>query len=120
MDYSVIKEGDLFFLTEKNGDITSNLDKGYGLYTKDTRFLSKLEVLVDGERPELLSSESNKSYLASIHLMKNVKDTGALEVERKRFIYDGVLYENIIFTNYFLDKRNAEISLSLHQWYRIV
>lgn len=112
MDYIVIKEGDLFFLTEKNGDITSNLDKGYGLYTKDTRFLSRLEVLVDGERPELLVSESEKSYLASIHLMKNVKDTGALELERKRFIYDGVLYEKIILTNYFLNRRSAELSIS--------
>jgi glycogen debranching enzyme len=112
MDYSVIKEGDLFFLTEKNGDITSNLDKGFGLYTKDTRFLSGLEVLVDGEKPELLTSQADKSYLASIHLMKNVKDTGAIEVERKRFIYNGVLYEKIILINYFLEKRNAELSVS--------
>ncbi len=112
MDYSVIKEGDLFFLTEKNGNITSNLDKGYGLYTKDTRFLSGLEVLVEGERPELLSSESKKSYLASIHLMKNVKDTGAVELKRERFIFDGVLYEKIILTNYFLKTRSTELSIS--------
>ncbi len=38
MDYRVIKEGGLFLLTDKNGDITGNNEIGHGLYMKDTRF----------------------------------------------------------------------------------
>ncbi|ALS20411.1 amylo-alpha-1,6-glucosidase [Paenibacillus naphthalenovorans] len=101
MEYSVIKEGDLFFLTDKNGELTENNEKGYGLYTKDTRFLSRMELFVDGEKPSLLSSSANRSYFASIRLMKDRKDEGAIEIHRERFIYDGVLYERVSLTNFF-------------------
>jgi len=112
MDYQVIKEGDLFFLTDKNGDVTGNNEVGHGLYTKDTRFLSRMEVFINGEKPELLSSTANKSYIASFHLMNVVKDKGAIEVVRERFIYDGVLYEKVKLTNYFTEKTNFDFSIS--------
>lgn len=38
MEYRVIKEGDLFFLTGLDGDIAQGNEQGHGLYTKDTRF----------------------------------------------------------------------------------
>jgi glycogen debranching enzyme len=101
MDYRVIKEGDLFFLTGVNGDIAGNDDAGHGLYTKDTRFLSRMELYVDGEKPTLLASDAEKSYFASIRLMKVRKDEGAVEMVRERFIYDGILYERVSLTNFF-------------------
>ncbi|MBP1154125.1 MULTISPECIES: amylo-alpha-1,6-glucosidase [unclassified Paenibacillus] len=101
MEYRVVKEGDLFFLTDKNGDITENNENGYGLYTKDTRFLSRMEVFLDGEKPSLLSSSADRSYFASIRLMKDKKDEGSIEIHRERFIYDGVLYERMSLTNFF-------------------
>ncbi|KIL34206.1 amylo-alpha-1,6-glucosidase [Cohnella kolymensis] len=101
MDYRVIKEGDLFFLTDVNGDINGNDDAGHGLYTKDTRFLSRMELFIDGEKPTLLASNADKSYFASIRLMKVSKDEGAIEILRERYIYDGILYERVSLTNYF-------------------
>lgn len=101
MNYSVIKEGDLFLLTEKNGDIYGDNQAGYGLYTKDTRFLNRLEFLIDGESPTLLSTNAEKGYFASFHLMKDKKDAGAIELVRDRFIYQGVLYERVSMINYF-------------------
>ena len=38
MDYRVIKENDLFLLTDQAGNITENHQYGLGLYMKDTRF----------------------------------------------------------------------------------
>ncbi|MCM2534355.1 amylo-alpha-1,6-glucosidase [Neobacillus pocheonensis] len=101
MDYQVIKEGDLFILTDQNGDISRNNQNGYGLYTKDTRFLSQMEIYIDGEKPSRLSSTATKSYVASFRLMKEKKDVGAIEITRNRLISDGVLYENISFVNYY-------------------
>lgn len=101
MDYRVIKEGGLFFLTDLNGDVAGNDEKGHGLYTNDTRFLSRMELYIDGEKPSLLSSEADKSYFAAIRLMKLEKDAGAIEIIRERYIYDGTLYENVSLTNYF-------------------
>ena len=112
MDYCVIKEGDVFYLTDKGGDIAAEHDGGYGLYTKDTRFLSRMEVYIDGEKPALLSSASDKSYFASIRTMKERKDEGAIELQRERFIYDGVLYERMTVTNYFPKVAACELAVS--------
>ncbi|KHE73279.1 glycogen debranching N-terminal domain-containing protein, partial [Halobacillus sp. BBL2006] len=112
MEYSVIKEGDLFLTTEQNGDIEIDQDKGYGLYTKDTRFLNQLELTINGKKPSLLSSTAAKNYVASIRLMEHEDDHGAIEAVRDRFIYDGVFYEKITFTNYFPTPQVFEVSLS--------
>ncbi|WGU93058.1 amylo-alpha-1,6-glucosidase [Paenibacillus dendritiformis] len=110
MDYRVIKEGELFFLTGLDGDIVAGDDQGHGLYMKDTRYLSRMEVWIDGEKPALLSSVGDKSYLASFRLMKDKKDEGAIEVLRERFIYDGILYERCTLTNYFTHPVEFEFS----------
>lgn len=112
MDYRVIKEGDVFFLTGLNGDIVLGDDQGHGLYTKDTRFLSRMELFIDGEKPSLLSSTGDKSYVASFRLMKDAKDEGAIEVLRERFIYNGILYERCTLTNYFVNYSNIEFTVS--------
>ncbi|MEJ9217956.1 amylo-alpha-1,6-glucosidase [Paenibacillus glucanolyticus] len=112
MDYRVIKEGNLFFLTGLNGDIVLGDEQGHGLYTKDTRFLSRMELFIDGEKPSLLSSTGDKSYVASFRLMKEAKDEGAVEVHRERFIYSGILYERCTLTNYFVGDSHFEFSVS--------
>jgi hypothetical protein len=43
MEYRVIKENDLFLLTDLAGDIPEGQTQGFGLYAKDTRFLSRME-----------------------------------------------------------------------------
>ncbi|PLS10373.1 amylo-alpha-1,6-glucosidase [Neobacillus cucumis] len=110
MDYQVIKEGDLFILTDQNGDITANDENGHGLYTKDTRFLNRMEIFIDGEKPSRLSSTASKSYVASFRLIKEEKDKGAIEILRDRIIYDGVLYEKISFTNFFPSRASFDFS----------
>jgi len=46
MDYRVIKENDLFLLTDPAGNINENHQYGLGLYMKDTRFLSKFHLKI--------------------------------------------------------------------------
>ncbi|MFB5675917.1 glycogen debranching N-terminal domain-containing protein [Paenibacillus terreus] len=120
MDYRVIKENDLFMLSDKKGNIPQDHPYGLGLYMKDTRFLSKLDLKVNGQDLVLLSSDGANSYLSTI-LMTNVHmETESklelwresVEIERKRFIYDDVLYESIKLTNYY--PKPVTFQLSVH------
>ncbi|GGD80546.1 amylo-alpha-1,6-glucosidase [Paenibacillus nasutitermitis] len=107
MDYRVIKENNLFLITDKLGDITPG--SGNGLYTSDTRFLSSLDVHINGQKPILLSSSADENFVAVIRLTNpHMEEDGELilwresvEIERKRFIYGGILYETFRLTSYY-------------------
>ncbi|MCA0756902.1 amylo-alpha-1,6-glucosidase [Paenibacillus sp. N4] len=107
----VIKEGDLFCLTGPGGDMSGDSDSGYGLYAQDTRFLNELELEVNGERPQLLSANQDRSWFTKLRLMNQTKDEGAMEIVRERYIYAGSLHERITVTNYYPDARPAEIAM---------
>lgn len=46
------KKRDLFLLTDQTGNITNNTDIQYGLYAKDTRFLSEYELFINHRKPK--------------------------------------------------------------------
>ncbi|KSU83483.1 Glycogen debranching enzyme (alpha-1,6-glucosidase) [Fictibacillus enclensis] len=121
MDYRVIKENDLFLLTDDKGNIPLNNDYGLGLYTKDTRFLSKFDLKINNEDPILLSSSADENYSANI-LMTNphMEKDGELilwresvEIQRKRLIYDGVLYETVQVKSFYPKPVEFDISMQL-------
>jgi glycogen debranching enzyme len=105
MDYRVIKENDLFLTTNPNGDIPHNNPTGLGLYTKDTRYLSRIEFRINGKLPILLTSQADENFLMTFLLTNEPGDDSeklplwreSIELKRKRFIYDGVLYESATF-----------------------
>lgn len=109
LDYRIIKENDLFLYTDKNGDIPQGHPSGFGLYTKDTRFLSRLEIAINGQKPVLLSSAADTNYISVIRLTNpHMERDGELmlwresvEIERTRFIYEGGLYETFHLTSYY-------------------
>lgn len=55
-DTIVIKEEDLFLLTDLNGNVPRGNINGLGLYYQDTRFLSTYEVVLEGIPPTYLLS----------------------------------------------------------------
>lgn len=107
MDYRVIKNNDLFLTTDRLGDIAGP-ETTNGLYMKDTRFLSRFELGINGRRPVLLSSAADENYVATFRLTnEHMTEDGrlvlwreSLEILRERFIYGDVLYENVSLTNY--------------------
>lgn len=108
MEYRVLKDNELFLLTDQKGDIPLNHKYGLGLYKKDTRFLSELMVTINGEEPILLKSEAGETY-ESMMLLTNphIEKDGevelwreSVEVKRHRFIYSDVLYDKITLQNY--------------------
>ncbi len=118
MNYRVIKHNDLFLMTDIRGDVPGN-DAQDGLYMKDTRFLSRMELTLNGKRPLLLSSAADENYVARIRLTNEHEETNgevklwreSVELIRERFIYDDVLYENVMMTNFSTKALHFEIGL---------
>src|SRR5690606_3018519 len=53
---SVLKQGDTFGVFDRYGDAHPFGHGEHGVYHQDTRFLSRWELLIDGQRPLLLNS----------------------------------------------------------------
>src|SRR6185437_12030017 len=51
-----LKHGDAFAVLDSYGDIGTVGDTAEGLFYRDTRFLSRFEMRIEGKRPLLLSS----------------------------------------------------------------
>ena len=104
MNVHLIKDGDLFLLTDQAGNITKNEDRQYGLYAKDTRFLSRYELLVDNIKPLVLSSGDGEDNINKIYLSKvSFEKSGSEEVfiKRQQMIFNGMVYDRILVKNYF-------------------
>ena len=120
MDYRVLKDNELFLLTDKGGDIPLEHPYGLGLYRKDTRFLSEMSLTINGEPLILLKSEAGKSYESSILLTNSHMEKDgelelwreSIEIERFRYISEDVLYETIRAKSYYPKPVSFSLELS--------
>ncbi|MYL50758.1 amylo-alpha-1,6-glucosidase [Halobacillus litoralis] len=121
MEYRVLKDNELFLLTDQKGDIPLNHKYGLGLYKKDTRFLSEMKLTINGEEPILLKSEPGETYestmlLTNPHIEKDEEIElwrESIEIKRHRFIHSDVLYDRITLRNYNPKKVKFTVELSL-------
>jgi len=120
MDYHLTKEGDLFLLTDQAGNIIKNEDTQYGLYAKDTRFLSRYELFVDNVKPFILSSGETEDRINKIYLTNaNFKKIGSPEVliKREQIIFNGMVYDRILVKNYFSRPLALKLTLKVEADY---
>lgn len=117
MQWRVIKEGDLFLLTDSGGDIL--VGSSDGLYTRDTQFLGQYQLKVADETLVVLASSSRENYRSSIRLTNRQgkgdglgESQGTLGVERRRLIYGGVLYERIILQSHSQEALKFPVTLA--------
>lgn len=106
-DALVIRERDLFLLTDTAGQVPLGNSDGYGLYYADTRYLSAYEFSFAGTTPLVLLSTAELGY-SSEQVLTNpsMVDTegqsvprGTIEVRRVRVLED-VMEETVRTTNY--------------------
>ncbi len=111
-----VKEGETFLYCDLEGNLDHGGDYGLGLYSRDTRFLSRFRMSVSGREPVLLSSSSERAFMSYVDLTNpDLYDGDAvavpqqtLNIRRIRAIH-GRLFERIRVKNY-----NAHaVSLSL-------
>ena len=88
-----IKYGDTFAVFDLFGDI--NALRECGVYRQDTRFLSRLALRIDNERPALVNSAvSDDSVVVTIDLA--FRD---LRIRRTKFLWNAMLYERLEIQN---------------------
>jgi len=106
-DALVIRERDLFLLTDISGNIPADNPNGLGLYHADTRYLSTYEFSFDSAQPVLLLSTAELGFSeeqvltnpAMPCLEGRILPRGSVEVRRQRVVED-VLEETLRVTNY--------------------
>jgi len=101
-----LKDADTFLLADALGDIQASDD---GLFTADTRILSRYEMEVAEKRPSLLGAAiSQDNTLFTSHLTnrplralgERVIPQGVIHIERSRFLWQGALHERLRLTNF--------------------
>jgi glycogen debranching enzyme len=114
-----LKDDDLFLVTDTMGNISgcvmNDRTASMGLFCSDTRFLSRLELQIDGHSPVLLSSTADKGFLLSV-LCTNPTIENRLQPDtlgiRREIVLNGALFEEIEISNYSTSSVSVEISLS--------
>ena len=118
-----LKYGDTFAVVDTYGDIGASAGDADGLFHKDTRFLSHLELLVNGQSPLLLGSNlrddnsllvidlTNPDFFADgrIVLQKDL-----LHISRTMFLWRGDAYQRFAVRNH----SDRKITLALTVLYR--
>jgi glycogen debranching enzyme len=116
----VLKHGDSFAVFDARGDIVPSDASEEGLYRDGTRFLSRFELLLYGQRPLLLSSTvsaDNAIFEADLTNPDLRRDgavavaRGELNVCRTRMLWEACCVERIEVTSYRLDRIEVPISL---------
>lgn len=118
----VLKHGETFAVFDRYGDMHQVLPGPQGLYHEGTRFLSQSELLVQGQRPMLLSAtvkEDNALFtvdLTNPDLMrdgKKVVQRGTVHLCRTRFLWQGTWYERFRVQNYGSQSIPLSITIAL-------
>ena len=107
-----ILEGATFCICDELGDLHGSIE---GLFSDDTRFLSRLRLTVNGQRPLLLSSDRIE-YFSAAFFMRNPLAGGlaqdALSIRRQRFIGDG-LQDTFVVQNETMDPVEFDLELEI-------
>ncbi len=114
-----LKDDDLFLLTDTLGNIGGCMENdrtsSMGLFCRDTRFLSRLELQIEGRSPILLSSTADKGFFLSV-LCTNPLIDDRVPAEsigiKRELVLNGGLFEELEISNYSTNTVNFEISLS--------
>lgn len=116
-DALIIREGDVFLVTDRAGNVPPGHDQGLGLYHADTRHLSTFNLFFHTTPPIVLLCTGEEGYAAE-HILTNPKlllpeggeiPGNTIEVRRRRVIWNG-LEERLEITNY----HHEPIAFDLH------
>ena len=104
-----LKQGDTFALFDERGDISSANGRQQGIFHRDTRYLSQLELFLDDHRPLLLSGEVRDDNSALVVDLVNpdiykekhlVLSREMLHVRRSIFLWEGTCYQHLTLQNF--------------------
>ena len=117
----VLKHGDTFAVFDNHGDIQPGELGEEGLYHESTRYLSRLVLELEDERPFFLGStvrDENDQLSVALTNPDLCRDgrvwlaLGTLHLALKKLIWQGVCYQHVRVRNHGLGL--ARLSLALH------
>jgi glycogen debranching enzyme len=118
----VIKDGDVFFLSESDGRVPFDSRHGFGLYYHDCRYLSGYDLKLAGRRPEQLVWTADTGFRAVLGMTNPELETrNGTRIEKHNIeikwlrIIDGAkraLYDDIVFRNLSFQSIDFQVSLT--------
>lgn len=115
-----LKDGEAFVVLDSRGDFGKRKSTAEGLFYRDTRYLSYLELRLDGERLQLLSSTSHDDKATlSVNLTNPDLSTASeaipretIFIERTKFLWRASLFERLRVKNYGVVARRLRLEYS--------
>lgn len=117
----VLANGDAFAVFDQHGDIQPYLAVDQGLFYKDTRYLSKLELRICGTRPLLLSSTVRDDNIVLAVDLTNpdlvlpsgaAVPRGTVHIYRTKFLSEAGCFEEICVQNFGTTAVDFELAIS--------
>ena len=119
----VLKHGDTFAVLDSHGDIGASAGGPDGLFDHDTRYLSRLELLIDGMQPLLLGSSVRDDNISlSVDLTNPdifygghiVFPRNTIHILRTAYLWNGAAHQRIAVGNF----GDAVVTLALSLSFR--
>src|SRR6202022_1918847 len=97
LERTVLKEGQIFLVADRAGDVKALNLEGHGLYYRDTRHLSLFEMDVTGTRLILLSASGELTFMSNLQFANDaligpdgtmVAEPRTISIRRNRFLHD--------------------------------
>ena len=109
-----VLEGNTFVVSDERGDIDGSPVEAHGLFDRDTRYLSRWILTLDGKRLSTLSVDRTRYYAAQFFLAPGVASAyvnAKVAVIRQRTVLGG-FHEVISITNHDAVPVTLEVSLA--------
>ena len=106
-----VLDGNSFLVADDHGDVGAGSE---GLYYNDTRYLSTWQLLLNGEPPQLLSSDTVDYYSAAVFLQNPPlpgMPAGAVSLIRDVFVGEGSLQNTLRVENHLIEPVELELRL---------
>jgi glycogen debranching enzyme len=113
-------DGKTFLSTTVSGDIMPPGAPDVGFFHDDTRFLSRLELRVDGYRTVVLSSSTEQTFASQIELTtgkSTMRETyeipeNTVHIRREQLLSSETLFDNFSFENFNFQELELNIELA--------
>ncbi len=116
-----MKQGDMFAVFNRTGDIRRGGGSPEGVFHRDTRHLSQLQLTMGGQRPMLLSATlRDDNALLTCDLTnpdlpgpdgQTVVKHDSIHIRRSRFLWDGACLERIAARNFDQHRRRVDLEI---------
>jgi glycogen debranching enzyme len=111
-----VLEGNTFVVSGRNGDIDGTPSEPHGLFHRDTRFLSRLRLTIEGKPLQPLSTDDLEYFDAQFFLVPgsgSVYTDATLSVQRRRVVGDGGFYEELTVMNHAPEPVQIEVRVEV-------